>query len=315
MAYLGARVSRPGPLVRLSLVAALVAMLTAGVVATWIESRVNELMLSQVAARAKDQVQLGILTNVRSTDFEVPYTPEKRADLAARLDPLLARARQSDSGIIRLNIYARDGTILYSDLASLRGQMVSPLADEVLARALTGISGVGITQLDGLENADLRARYGRALEAYIPFTLDGRVTGVYEFYEDLSVIEPIRPLVWGSVAAGSAVVFASLLLVVTMTSRRLPGPQELPNRVHAAALMPANGEAHRGTAPVTPAPLTRREIEVLRLMADGLTYPQIAEQLVVDEETVRSHAKGVLRKLGQSSRADAVLAARRVGLL
>src|SRR5919202_2011940 len=137
MHYLG-RAFRLGPLLRLALVAAVVGALIAGAVATWIESRVNDLMLSQVAARAKDQVQLGILANVKSTDFEPPYSAEKQADLAARLDPLLARARQSDSGIIRFNIFGRDGTILYSDLAGLRGQMVSPLADEQLARALAG---------------------------------------------------------------------------------------------------------------------------------------------------------------------------------
>jgi len=50
-------------------------------------------------------------------------------------------------------------------------------------------------------------------------------------------------------------------------------------------------------------------------MASDLTYPQIASRLVVDEETVRSHAKRVLRKLKQSSRADAVVAARQLGLL
>jgi DNA-binding CsgD family transcriptional regulator len=304
-------------MLRLTLVAAVVGALTAGAVATWIESRVNDLMLSQVAARAKDQVQLGILANVKSTDFELPYSPEKRADLAARLDPLLARARQSDSGIIRLNIFARDGTILYSDLASLRGQTVSPLADERLARALAGTPGVEITSLDGVENSDLRARYGRALEAYVPFTVDGHIAGVYEFYEDLSSIDPIRPLVWSSVAAGLAVVLAVLLVAALKTWQGLPGPLELPTKHRPAVVAGGNGPSARAMGPPTPAPaaLTRREIEVLRLMAEGLTYPQIAAQLVVDEETVRSHAKGVLRKLGQSSRAEAVVAARRVGLL
>jgi NarL family two-component system response regulator LiaR len=68
----------------------------------------------------------------------------------------------------------------------------------------------------------------------------------------------------------------------------------------------------------TPTPgidLTPRELEVLRLMATPATYREIAEQLVVSEETVRSHAKRILSKLQQPNRAQAVLAAVRAGLI
>ncbi len=67
--------------------------------------------------------------------------------------------------------------------------------------------------------------------------------------------------------------------------------------------------------PVPPARLTPREEEVLRLMATPHTYREIAEQLYVSEETIRSHAKRILSKLDQPNRAQAVLAAVRVGLL
>jgi DNA-binding CsgD family transcriptional regulator len=52
--------------------------------------------------------------------------------------------------------------------------------------------------------------------------------------------------------------------------------------------------------------LTPRELDVLRLMARGLTNLEIAEALVVREGTVKYHVKNVLRKLGATSRADAV---------
>lgn len=61
--------------------------------------------------------------------------------------------------------------------------------------------------------------------------------------------------------------------------------------------------------------LTPREKEVLRWMATPSTYREIAEQLYVSEETIRSHAKRILSKLDQPNRAQAVLAAVRVGLL
>lgn len=54
--------------------------------------------------------------------------------------------------------------------------------------------------------------------------------------------------------------------------------------------------------------LTRREIEVLRLMAAGRTNQQIADELVISAGTVKSHVKRVLRKLHASNRAEAASA-------
>lgn len=62
-------------------------------------------------------------------------------------------------------------------------------------------------------------------------------------------------------------------------------------------------------------PLTPRELEILEWMASPNTYKQIAAQLSVSEETVRSHAKNILEKMRQPNRAQAVLTAMRMGLL
>jgi DNA-binding NarL/FixJ family response regulator len=61
--------------------------------------------------------------------------------------------------------------------------------------------------------------------------------------------------------------------------------------------------------------LTPREHEVLEWMATPNTYRQIAAQLSVGEETIRSHAKNILEKMKQPNRAQAVLAAMKVGLI
>jgi DNA-binding NarL/FixJ family response regulator len=61
--------------------------------------------------------------------------------------------------------------------------------------------------------------------------------------------------------------------------------------------------------------LTPRELEILEWMALPNTYKQIAAQLSVSEETVRSHAKNILEKMKQPNRAQAVLAAMRIGLI
>lgn len=61
--------------------------------------------------------------------------------------------------------------------------------------------------------------------------------------------------------------------------------------------------------------LTPRELEVLEWMATPNTYRQIAKELGVSEETVRSHAKSILEKMRQPNRAQAVLAAVRMKLI
>ncbi len=71
----------------------------------------------------------------------------------------------------------------------------------------------------------------------------------------------------------------------------------------------------RASPPAPQVRLTPREEEVLRWMATPATYREIAKKLFVSEETIRSHAKHILSKLEQPNRAQAVLAAVRVGLI
>lgn len=61
--------------------------------------------------------------------------------------------------------------------------------------------------------------------------------------------------------------------------------------------------------------LTPREVEVVRLVAEGLTDGEIAERLVLSRHTVHRHLANVRAKLGQPSRAAAVAQATRLGLL
>ena len=55
----------------------------------------------------------------------------------------------------------------------------------------------------------------------------------------------------------------------------------------------------------SPGPLTSRELDVLRLVARGLSNRQVAAQLVVSERTVHAHLRTTYRKLGVSSRSGA----------
>lgn len=65
----------------------------------------------------------------------------------------------------------------------------------------------------------------------------------------------------------------------------------------------------------TQQPLSRREHQVLHLIADGLENQSIAKVLFVSVETVRTHVKSILRKLGARDRTHAVAVAFRTGVL
>ena len=66
--------------------------------------------------------------------------------------------------------------------------------------------------------------------------------------------------------------------------------------------------------PLTSEPLTEREMAVLRLVAQGMSNGEIAEQLVIAEITVRAHVSHILGKLHLASRTQAVLYALKEGL-
>jgi two-component system, NarL family, response regulator LiaR len=99
-------------------------------------------------------------------------------------------------------------------------------------------------------------------------------------------------------------------------------PDELRSAIRAAAqgqvrLSPeaAARLVREVRAPESPEALTKREIEVLRLVAAGRANKEIARELEVGEQTIKAHVSSILAKLGVQSRTQAALHAFRIGLV
>jgi DNA-binding NarL/FixJ family response regulator len=96
-------------------------------------------------------------------------------------------------------------------------------------------------------------------------------------------------------------------------------PDELLARVRTVLRRVArprgNGNGKALASGVSDEELTPRELEVLQLLAEGMTQPQIARRLVISPRTVGTHIQNLLGKLDVHSRAQAVALAHRMGLV
>jgi DNA-binding NarL/FixJ family response regulator len=103
-----------------------------------------------------------------------------------------------------------------------------------------------------------------------------------------------------TVNAGGALIEPSIARKVLAEFSRLPHPPSSPPAAGDDALIEA---------------LSERELEILRLMAQGLANRQIAERLYLAEGTVKNYVSSIFQKLGVQDRTQAVLAAQQRGLV
>jgi LuxR family maltose regulon positive regulatory protein len=94
---------------------------------------------------------------------------------------------------------------------------------------------------------------------------------------------------------------------------QLADPGMLPVLLHQRSQMLDSAASHKRTG--APAPLTERELAVLRLLPTGLSTREISHELHVSVNTVRSQVQAIYRKLQASTRTEAVARARELGLL
>lgn len=121
----------------------------------------------------------------------------------------------------------------------------------------------------------------------------------------------------GSAASAAAANGARAVLLATASMRRI----HTALRAVADGLFIVDDEVAVSVVPALRGrveliePLTEREHEVAQLLALGLANKEIAQRLGITDHTVKFHLNGVLRKLGVSSRTEAVVQAARLGVV
>jgi DNA-binding NarL/FixJ family response regulator len=138
-----------------------------------------------------------------------------------------------------------------------------------------------------------------------------KVIALTTFDDDESVLGALRAGARGYLTkdASSEDIRAAIATVAAGDAALDPAVQH-----HVVAALAARRADEPCAAPALPDDLTPREAEVLALIAQGLSNPQIAERLVVSPTTVKSHINHLFAKAGLRDRAQAVNYAYRTGL-
>ena len=120
--------------------------------------------------------------------------------------------------------------------------------------------------------------------------------------------------VWGAGARGLLLRDADATKLLSAISAAAHGLATLEPSLAVAVTSP-EASPDESTPSLPLGDLTSRELEVLRLLAEGLPNKAIAHQLTISEHTVKFHVNAILSKLGAQSRTEAVTRASRMGLI
>ena len=146
-----------------------------------------------------------------------------------------------------------------------------------------------------------------AIEAIKAENQEARILVLTSFAEDEKVFTAVKAGALGYLLKDATP--DELLTAVRQVSRGEPAM----NPTIANKLM---RELQRESSlPPTEDPLTERELEILKLVAQGLSNQEIAEKLVISERTVRTHVSNILSKLHLANRTQAALYALREGFI
>jgi len=158
-----------------------------------------------------------------------------------------------------------------------------------------------------IERVDSREAYAQALREFAPdIVLSDHALAQFDARSALQVLQEIRP-------TAALIVVAGALDEQSTASFVRAGAEELVLKSNLGRLVPAIEAALAVRRPLER--LTPRQLEVLRLMARGLTTPGIARQLQLSGKTIETHRSEIMKRVGIHDIVGLVRYAVRVGLV
>ncbi len=219
----------------------------------------------------------------------------RRLGLGAELERTVARAGLvHDVGRVATTAAIWDKSGPLTDGERERIRLHSYVGERVLARspALSAVAEIATLAHERLDGAG----YHRRLSA-VSCGMPARVLAAADVYQAMREARPHRAALDADRAASE---------LTAMATRVELCPEAV------AAVLGAAGHAVR--SPERPSGLTDRELEVLRLLVQGLTNKEIASALDISTKTAGHHVQHVLEKLGVSTRAAATMIAMKAGI-
>jgi DNA-binding CsgD family transcriptional regulator/transcriptional regulator with GAF, ATPase, and Fis domain len=261
-----------------------------------------------VTAGLDDRAVLDTLAEVG-----VAFTNERQLDPV--LDRLLGTALQivrADAGSIMLLSRERDTLVV----VAARGPRASTILGtrQPADRSIAGwaLRAGETVLLHGGAYAQPSSDHPRDLASalVVPLALTGRLVGVINASR-----EPGAPRMDEN-AARLLELLANQAAILIDSVQMLDELQRKDQRLEQLVDQLLGETGRRPTTSIDlPAPLTRREQQVLDLLVDGLTNREIALRLVVEPDTIKDHVQSIIKKLGATDRTHAAVIAVRSGIV
>ena len=189
---------------------------------------------------------------------------------------------------------AQARSLYEGSITRLQGRWLNPRIKWVLACCLEGLGEIALSQ-------------GKAAWMVRLYASAEAVRAAQGYYSPLGREQPFYERTLGAARTqlGEETFTALWTQGRSITADQTWSAQEIEEGTGGAVSLASIPASLTSPAEAPPAGLTRREVEVLHLVAQGLTNAQIAEQLVLSPHTVNVHVQSIYGKLGVSTRAGA----------